>query len=65
MFQHMLNNLRGLAVAQKDYFLALKYSGHHLLLVKQDYALRLVGADVWNKLGAPSTAEAEFRAALV
>ncbi len=65
MVLRMLNNLRGLAVTQKNLPLALEYSDYQLILAGDNYLLRLVRADLWHEIGLPARVADELRAALV
>lgn len=60
----MLNNLRGLAVAQGNHALALDYTDYQLVLTSDTYALRLIRAELWHGLGAPRMAGVELNHAL-
>ncbi len=60
----MLNNLRGLAIAQNNHTLALEYTDHQLLLTTDTFALRLIRAELWYGLGAPRMAGVELNHAL-
>jgi len=60
----MLNNLRGLAVAQANHARALEYTDYQLLLTTETYTLRLIRADLWHGLGAPRMAGIELNHAL-
>ncbi len=60
----MLNNLRGLAVAQNNHALALEYTDYQLLLTTDTFALRLIRAELWYGLGAPRMAGVELKHAM-
>ena len=60
----MLNNLRGLAVSQRNHTLALEYTDYQLLLTTDTYALRLIRAELWHGVGAPRMAGIELTHAL-
>ena len=60
----MLNNLRALAVAQKDFNKALDFSAYQLLLVDEPFVIHLGRIDLWDKAGLPSMAKKEIEFAL-
>lgn len=60
----MLNNLRGLAISQRNHALALEYTDYQLLLTTDTYALRLIRAELWHDVGAPRMAGIELTHAL-
>lgn len=56
----MLTNLRGLAAAQGNHAAALEYTDYQLLLTSDNYALRLIRAELWHGIGAPRMAGIEL-----
>lgn len=64
MVLRMLNNLLGIANGQGDYARALECTDLQLLLAPGDHGLRLVRAELWQKLGVTGMVRAELEAAL-
>lgn len=60
----MLNNLRGLAIAVRDFAHAIELTDYQLILAPRAYAVHLARVELWVAMGAMGMAQRELETAI-